>query len=654
MNPSTMQQQHQQQQQHAPPHLQQMPLARNQRQSDLMLAVALAGLGTYAFYTTLGDMQTVIYTVGSAYVLRILMQNPEIMRQVQARLSSMQTGRPVPAPLQFHSANGAANNGSSLPRIDTSSNHPSGNGYQPAQATGGLYDDFENSMATPTTPDPNYIPLPSGGAPSAMSRVQQHQQHVRPDSRTSTLQHQQRGPSPSITVATATPTTRAPPSIGMSVRPGTETFDPRASTTSTFSAFAIPMTNPFASYQHYDNGTVNGERLLSPIHENDPTENFGARGPLDTRASLVPGSGFDPRASIVSTFSAFAVPTTNPFASYTFYDAGTIGGERVAPNQQPNETATAPVEAVPSKTVSQSPYDAGAVIGQQLARRASRCYSGVTGVGLPGAGTLASPAAASPTTPAGNGVSMSEYVPKRKHRQPTVAARVGEVAPPGGGIAPPPAPVERAVTPVLQAPVKPVARPPTPGATKRSASRSDTESTVPAPTRVELPARKSTVTPLNRNATVSPLRRSPSTSGSPLNRSATMTGSPAPPVPRLTSPGPESTAPVRFFESPLVNSPMASVGGNSIHPISPPVASFVASSTAPLRLSPSKRSPSGYDSDSSHASSSNSSRRSQDSQVTQIRDNASHSRTDSLGLPSYEKHVRIQVHLSAKTSTYSS
>lgn len=257
-----------------PPHAQQLPMTRNQRQSDLMLAVALAGLGTYAFYTTLGDMQTVIYTVGGAYVLRIFMQNPEIMRQVQARFASLQSGRPlqsIPPPLHFQGQN-ANSNGSALPRIDTSFNHPSGNGYQPLQATNGgsgLYDDFENSMATPTTPDPHYAPLPSNGPPSAASRMQS-----RPDSRASTVQ--QRGASPSITIATATPTVRAPPSIGMSVRPGTDVFDPRASTTSTFSAFAIPMTNPFASYQHYDNGTVNGERLLSPIHENDAADHFAA------------------------------------------------------------------------------------------------------------------------------------------------------------------------------------------------------------------------------------------------------------------------------------------------------------------------------------------------------------------------------------------
>lgn len=34
-------------------------------------------------------------------------------------------------------------------------------------------------------------------------------------------------------------------------------------------------------------------------------------------------------------------------------------------------------------------------------------------------------------------VIKEEYVPKRQHRKPTVAARVGEVAAPGGGIAPP-------------------------------------------------------------------------------------------------------------------------------------------------------------------------------------------------------------------------
>lgn len=354
------------------------------------------------------------------------------------------------------------------------------------------------------------------------------------------------------------------------------------------------------------------------------------------------------------------MPTINPFSSYTFYDAGTIGGERVAQNQQLNETLSeriaapphrsdtsatitqenvAPTQTVPAKTVSQSPYDAGAVIGQQLARRASRCYSGVTGVGLPGAGTLAavvstptSPVTSTPT----NAVSMSEYVPKRKHRQPTVAARVGEVAPPGGGIAPAPvaapepAPIERSATPVRQ-----LARPPTPVASKRKISPESAPVALPTTTRVELPARKSTVvplnrpsstSPLNRNTTASPLKRS--ASGSPLHRAPTAP-LPAPPVPRLNSP--ELEPPVKFFDSPLVNSPM----GNSVHPMSPN-SPFVASATAPLKIS--NRSASGYDSDSSHASSSTSSR-SRYSQQTSINTGA-HTRTDSLGLPSYEKHVR--------------
>src|SRR4051794_34438811 len=88
MNPSMIQT--------PPPHLQPqqvMPVARNQQQNNLALAVALAGLGTYAFYTSIGDMQTVIYTVGGAYVLRILLQNPEIMRQIQARDTALQSGR---------------------------------------------------------------------------------------------------------------------------------------------------------------------------------------------------------------------------------------------------------------------------------------------------------------------------------------------------------------------------------------------------------------------------------------------------------------------------------------------------------------------------------------------------------------------------------
>jgi hypothetical protein len=274
MNPPTMQPPH-------PPHGQpqfhhhQMPpamqTARVQQQSNLMLAVALAGLGTYAFYSTLGDLQTVIYTVGGAYVLRILLQNPEIMRQLQARFAALQSGRPLHSlpPMNLQGINNAHvyNNGAALPRIDTSNLH-SGNGYQPLQATNGgsgLYDDFENSMATPTTPDPSYTSLPGSGP--AVNHM-----HSRPDSRASTVQ--QRGPSPTITVATATPTVRNAPSIGMSTRPGTEFFDPRASTTSTFSAFAVPMTNPFASYQHYDNGTVNGERLLSPISEDDAADKF--------------------------------------------------------------------------------------------------------------------------------------------------------------------------------------------------------------------------------------------------------------------------------------------------------------------------------------------------------------------------------------------
>ena len=273
MNPPTMQ---------APPHVQPqfyhqiptaMPSVRAQQQSSLMLAVALAGLGTYAFYNTLGDMQTVIYTVGGAYVLRFLMQNPEIVRQVQARLAALQNGHALQgvAPINSQGMRTARthNHGQTLPHIDTSFNHPPGNSYQPLSATNGgsgLYDDFENSMATPTTPDPSYTPLP-GNTPAA-SRMQQS----RPDSRTSTLQ--QRGASPSTTVATATPTVRNPPSIGMTTRPGTEVFDPRASVTSTFSAFPIPMTNPFASYQHYDNVTVNGERLLSPIAEDSPADKF--------------------------------------------------------------------------------------------------------------------------------------------------------------------------------------------------------------------------------------------------------------------------------------------------------------------------------------------------------------------------------------------
>jgi hypothetical protein len=382
------------------------------------------------------------------------------------------------------------------------------------------------------------------------------------------------------------------------------------------------------------------------------------------RASLVPGSGWDPRASIVSTFSAFAVPKINPFASYNFYDAGTIGGERVtgtetlseriaAPPHRSDTSATVtqatetPAKAEPpAKTVSQSPYDAGAVIGQQLARRASRCYTGVTGAGLPGAGTgaIVTPAHSPTTAASPSGISMGDYVPKRKHRQPTVAARVGEVAAPGGGIAPAPTTgsvtsqqQERSATPVIKAPP----RPPTPGAKRPSSRTSDVSPIGPAPlpttTRIELPARKSTVTPTNRGSNASPLNRS--ANGSPLRRSASGSRTPghspstsanAPPVPRLMSPSPEP--PVRFFEASLVNSPL---GTSSIHPISPP---FVASATAPFKSA--NRSASGYDSDSSHASSSTSSRRSQEHTNNYGYENAgSHGRTDSLGLPSYEKHV---------------
>jgi hypothetical protein len=379
------------------------------------------------------------------------------------------------------------------------------------------------------------------------------------------------------------------------------------------------------------------------------------------RASLVPGSGWDPRASIVSTFSAFAVPTINPFSSYTFYDAGTIGGERVsgetlseriaAPPQRSDTSATVTQASEtpastqgPAKAVSQSPYDAGAVIAQQLARRPSRCYTGVTGVGLPGAGTGAvvapSQSANTPKTPT-SAVSMSDYVPKRKHRQPTVAARVGEVAAPGGGIAPASEITERSASPIIQTPRAPV-RPPTPG-NKRPSSRPGTVSPkgtlvpLPTTTRVELPARRSTVSSMSRTTNTPPLNRS--ANGSPLRRSISGSRTPGhspstsgtvPPVPRLMSPSPEP--PVRFFEAPIVTSPL---GPTSIHPMSP---QFVASATATLKSA--SRSVSGYDSDSSHASSSTSSRRSQEHQNN--RSPGSHARTDSLGLPSYEKHVSFR------------
>jgi hypothetical protein len=340
------------------------PVKTTQNNSVVVLVAAL-GLGAYAVYSV-GDLQTVIYAVCGAYVLRLLMQNPDILAQLQDQLSVLHTGRVIQPVMHSPHVEPmptlAREQAAPQPRLDM--NFLEQTGYQPlrqqqqplqSQHPQRSQTMSEYEITSPKTPIPSYAQF---SAPPAIS------------------------------------VSRLPPRTDSRTSNHSEEYPTHVST-----------------YTQSDHGTITEDRYN-----------------LLSAGQMTPRPGMDPRLSVVSTFSAFPEPVTNPFSSYSHYDAGTIGGERLvqyaeipnefpvpaafnlseriaAPPQRPESSRSLRSDNTPTKKPSYSSYDAGNRSGS--------------------------------TQPSFAPFSLKdEYTPKRQHRKPTVAARVGEVAAPGGGIAP--------------------------------------------------------------------------------------------------------------------------------------------------------------------------------------------------------------------------
>lgn len=339
-------------------------IIRTLQSNNVVVFVAALALGGYAVYSV-GDLQTVIYAVCGAYVLRLLLQNPEVLSQLQDQLSLLrhqQQRQPVAhSPHSAHPshpemmmpAQAPPPVATQQPRLDL--NFMEQTGYQPLRQQqqhqrAQTMPEYDMNNASPTTPIPSYT---------------QFHHH-------------------------------APPTIKLPNR--------SSGSSDEFTIHNAATRNRFGSFSQSDNGTITGDRFN-----------------LLSAGDITPRPNMDPRMSVVSTFSAFPEPVNNPFGSYAHYDAGTIGGERLVQRVDVPAEYTVPVDFNLSERIAAPPL-----------RPSSSSSVRSNTMPVPAANKKPAHPLRTDTM-----VIKEEYVPKRQHRKPTVAARVGEVAAPGGGIAPP-------------------------------------------------------------------------------------------------------------------------------------------------------------------------------------------------------------------------
>ncbi|KAG8843381.1 hypothetical protein FRB91_003395, partial [Serendipita sp. 411] len=411
-------QQYRQQQQQPPPATTTGIVLSN----NLVIFLAVAGLCGYTVYTT-GNLQHFIYAVSALYVLRLFLRNPEILKQLHAQIQSLQKGQyyhrglvpvatvsPVPArvspPPMNHAtlaasapAPGAAHHHTQemhsavpvhpqeplvAPRLDMNFlDQVRPDGYQPLPARLPNIDEFD----APFTPIPSYSSSSYNPAIGSPQGAANHQLQRRIPSRSAS-----RAESRIAAVSGINATPENYPQRNQA--PSRSLYDANAG--------ALPSSTNLANLANLTPAAAAAARVAAAV------------------AAMRPDSRM----------SDFAMPIQNPYGSYSHYDAGTINGQRLAALSEDHQQQQ--LERPPS--VSE-------IIAAPPSQRSTS--AGSTSRVSPRSNTIAVSAPVATTT----AVSVKdEFVPKRKHRVPTMSARVGEVFAPGAGIAPPP--------PLHESPVK--------------------------------------------------------------------------------------------------------------------------------------------------------------------------------------------------------
>lgn len=371
-------------------------------QNNAIIFAAVLGLGVYAVYAV-GDLQSVIYAVCGAYAIRLLLRNPDILKQLQSQIRNigLQAQTQLRAQPQLRPQPVYTYDGQPIAAVQQDPAYPS---YPQQQLPQG-YPRLDMNYMEPPQPPAHYASPPA-------------------NLETSFLDELMRSPQMSF------PQYEQPPSRSQ----------PSRATTAAMDDFPVPARNPYGSYSHYDAGTINGERMAAAAAHMPSTASTTSSGRSSTVA--------------VSAAEGFPIPTRNPYGSYSHYDAGTIGGERIAPHAQvpvdvasdekaptrPDSVMSNPADSFPTPVKnpygSYSHYDAGTIGGQKIGGQQQP-------VMLAPAPTSRAPSANSqkPTTtfapsPLRSETSpKEEYTFKRKHRMPTISARVPGMSPlPGAGM----------------------------------------------------------------------------------------------------------------------------------------------------------------------------------------------------------------------------
>ncbi|KAG8811293.1 hypothetical protein FRC20_003091 [Serendipita sp. 405] len=392
--------------------------------NNLVIFLAVAGLCGYTVYTT-GNLQHFIYAVSALYVLRLFLRNPEILKQLHAQIQSLQgqyyhrglvpvaTVSPVPArvspPPMNHATLAAASAPAApsalahhhtqemhsavpvhpqeplvAPRLDMNFlDQVRPDGYQPLPARLPNIDEFD----APFTPIPSYSSSSYNPAIGSPQGAANHQLQRRIPSRSAS-----RAESRIAAVSGINATPENYPQRNQA--PSRSLYDANAG--------ALPSSTNLANLANLTPAAAAAARVAAAV------------------AAMRPDSRM----------SDFAMPIQNPYGSYSHYDAGTINGQRLAALSEDAHHQQQQLERPPS--VSE-------IIAAPPSQRSAS--AGSTSRVSPRSNTIAvsAPTATAP-------VNKDEFVPKRKHRVPTMSARVGEVFAPGAGIAPPP--------PLHESPVK--------------------------------------------------------------------------------------------------------------------------------------------------------------------------------------------------------
>ncbi|CCA67607.1 hypothetical protein PIIN_01435 [Serendipita indica DSM 11827] len=364
-----------------PPHHPQMQMQMQQQpmalqpllnNNNVVVFVAVSGLCAYTVYTN-GNLQSFIYAVCGAYVLRMLMRNPELLRQLQEHVNTLIGGRRVPVARSI-----------------------------PPQHPSTVHAPLQEMYPQPVPPQPRLD----------MNFVDHHQQMLNggyqalPPRRPSQFDEHEQGP--------VTPT----PSYNSGYQQPQHLHQRSQSRPlpTVVEDYASVPSNAMPPRTH-----AQTPNLYAQINAGTNPAELANLSPAAAAAARVAAAVAAMRPD--SRMSDFAPAISNPYGSYSHYDAGTINGERIAGAAQPLPPSTMVQEAI-SRAASTRP-------GSSMATSRSS---------PPRANTMHTPSPlraqtmASPVSSSSNG----EYVPKRKHRMPTISARVGEAGAPGTGIAPAP------------------------------------------------------------------------------------------------------------------------------------------------------------------------------------------------------------------------